>query len=73
MNVELPSQHRGRVEAFQRQHHTGLLTLVFTDLVDSVALRRQLGDQAGTSLLQAHRQLVRQTLAHFSRLAFQHL
>ncbi|MDA1278088.1 MAG: hypothetical protein O2960_29175 [Verrucomicrobia bacterium] len=54
MNVELPSQHRERVEAFQRQHRTGLLTLVFTDLVDSVALRRQLGDQAGTSLLQAH-------------------
>lgn len=42
MNVELPSQHRERVEAFQRQHRTGLVTLVFTDLVDSVAARRQL-------------------------------
>jgi class 3 adenylate cyclase len=40
--------------------------LVFTDLVDSVALRRQLGDKAGTSLLPAHRQLVRQTLARFA-------
>ncbi len=52
--------------AFQRKHRTGLVTLVFTDLVDSVALRRQLGDQAGTSLLQAHRQLVRQTLVRFA-------
>ncbi len=65
-------ERRERVEEFQRQHRTGLLALVFTDLVDSVALRRQLGDQAGTSLLQAHRQLVRQTLTRFARLAFQH-
>ncbi|MDA1276899.1 MAG: hypothetical protein O2960_23020 [Verrucomicrobia bacterium] len=63
MNVEPPSQHRNRIAEFRRQHHTGLVALVFTDLVDSVALRRQLGDQSGTSLLQAHRQLARQTLA----------
>ncbi len=56
---------RAQVEEFRRKHRTGLVTLVFTDLVDSVALRRQLGDQAGTSLLQAHRQLVRHTLARF--------
>ncbi len=66
MNLELAPEHRARVEAFQRQHRTGLLTLVFTDLVDSVALRRQLGDQAGTSLLHADRQVVRQTLARFA-------
>ncbi len=53
---------RARVEEFRRKHRTGQVTLVFTDLVASVALRRQLGDQAGTSLLQAHRQLVRLAL-----------
>lgn len=54
MNAE-PIQHRhGRLDDFQRKHRTGLVPLVFTDLVNSVALRRQLGDQAGTSLLQPH-------------------
>ena len=59
MNVpDLPPE-RGRVDEFRRQHHTALVTLVFTDLVDSVALRRALGDQAATTLFQTHRQLVR--------------
>ena len=51
MSLQAALERRTRVEEFQRQHRTGLVTLVFTDLVDSVALRRQLGDQAGTSLL----------------------
>jgi len=37
----LASDDRARVEEFRRKHRTGLMTLVFTDLVDSVALRRQ--------------------------------
>lgn len=53
MNSDLAQSHCAHVEEFRRRHRTGLVTLVFTDLVDSVALRRQLGDQAGTSLLQA--------------------
>jgi class 3 adenylate cyclase/dienelactone hydrolase len=51
-----------RAEEFRRRHHTGLVTLVFTDLVDSAALRQQLGDQAATTLLQMHRQIVRTLL-----------
>src|SRR5689334_8524245 len=43
-------------------HETRLVTVVFTDLVGSVALRRQLGDQAATTLLQRHRQIVRELL-----------
>ncbi|MDA1274593.1 MAG: hypothetical protein O2960_11165 [Verrucomicrobia bacterium] len=42
MNLELAPEHRERVEAFQRRRRTGLVTLVFTDLMDSVAARRQL-------------------------------
>ena len=60
MKPDVSSERGVQLEEFQRKHRTGLVTLVFTDLVDSVALRRQLGDQAGASLLQAHRQLVRQ-------------
>src|SRR5215831_2685224 len=62
MDVPEAAPERARVEEFRRRHHTGLVTLVFTDLVDSVALRRHLGDQAATTLLQTHRQLVRDLL-----------
>src|SRR5215831_17350892 len=62
MDVPDASPDRVCVEEFRRRHHTGLVTLVFTDLVDSVALRRHLGDQAATTLLQTHRQLVRELL-----------
>jgi WD40 repeat protein/serine/threonine protein kinase/class 3 adenylate cyclase len=62
MDVPDAAPDRARVEEFRRKHHTGLVTLVFTDLVDSVALRRHLGDQAATTLLQTHRQLVRDLL-----------
>jgi len=66
VDPEQPFQHRSRVQSFQHKHRIVLVTLVFSDLVDSVALRRQLGDQAGTSLLQGHRQLLGQTLARFA-------
>ena len=36
-----------------------ILTLVFTDLSDSTALKTQLGDQAVRELIQRHRALVR--------------
>jgi serine/threonine protein kinase/class 3 adenylate cyclase len=65
MDPPAPVPDRARVEEFRRKHHTGLVTLVFTDLVDSVALRRHLGDQAATTLLQTQRQLVRNLLQAF--------
>jgi serine/threonine-protein kinase len=62
MDVPPAAPEPARVEEFRRKHHTALVTLVFTDLVDSVGLRRQLGDQAATTLLQTHRQIVRELL-----------
>ena len=53
LNIQGALEHHDRVEAFQHKHRTGLVTQVFTDPVDSVALRRNLGDQAGISLLRA--------------------
>lgn len=44
---------------------TGLVTLVFTDVVGSTALKQRLGDRAGTALLQEHHRLVRQSMARF--------
>ena len=51
-----------QVAAFFRKHRTGLVALVFTDLVDSTALLSQLGDQAGASFLQRRRQIIREVL-----------
>ena len=41
-----------------------ILTLVFTDLVDSTALKAQRGDQVVSDLLDRHRTLVRRMAAH---------
>jgi serine/threonine protein kinase/class 3 adenylate cyclase/dienelactone hydrolase len=50
------------VAAFFQKHRTGLVTLVFTDLVDSTALLQQLGDQDGASFLRRRRQILREVL-----------
>jgi eukaryotic-like serine/threonine-protein kinase len=41
---------------------TGLVTLVFIDIVGSVALKQQLGDRPAARLIETHHQLVRETL-----------
>jgi class 3 adenylate cyclase len=56
-NDQLTPEHQGQIAVFYQRHRTGLVTLVFTDLVDSTALMRQLGDQAGTTFLQQRRQI----------------
>jgi len=38
MVLERTSQHRAQVEEFRRKHRTGLVTLLFTDIVGSAAL-----------------------------------
>ena len=50
------------VAAFFEKHRTGLVALVFTDLVDSTVLLSQLGDQAGASFLRKRREIIRDTL-----------
>jgi hypothetical protein len=51
--------------SFEKQR-TDLVTLVFTDLVDSTALMQTMGDQAGAAFLQRRRQTVRDTLKVFA-------
>lgn len=48
------------------QLQTELLTLVFTDIVASTALKQQLGDRAGARVIEGHHQLVRATLRSFA-------
>jgi class 3 adenylate cyclase/dipeptidyl aminopeptidase/acylaminoacyl peptidase/tRNA A-37 threonylcarbamoyl transferase component Bud32 len=47
------------------RHWTGLITIVFTDLVGSTALKQQVGDRTGASLIQQHHGLVRELLRAF--------
>jgi class 3 adenylate cyclase len=47
------------------RHQTGLITIVFTDLVGSTALKQQVGDRTGASLIQQHHALVRDLLRGF--------
>ncbi len=65
MDLELALQHRAQVEEFRRKHRTGLVTLVFTDIVGSTQLKQALGDREGVALIQHHRALVRDLLSQF--------
>jgi phosphoserine phosphatase RsbU/P len=48
------------------RHQTGLITIVFTDLVGSTALKQHVGDRSATSLIQQHHALVRELLRGFN-------
>jgi class 3 adenylate cyclase len=65
MDPRSASASQVQVEAFGRRHRTGLVTLVFTDMVGSTALKQQLGDHAGARLIEQHHALVRATLQEF--------
>ena len=59
MDLEQALQHRAEVEEFRRKHRTSLLTLVFTDIVGSTALKQGLGEREAASLFQDYHELVR--------------
>ena len=70
MNTEtLDAGGEGRVQAFGRKHQTGLVTLVFTDLVGSTQLKQRLGDWLGVRRIQEHHDAVRRILAEFPEAA----
>ncbi|MBI2927583.1 MAG: protein kinase [Verrucomicrobia bacterium] len=60
-----PASQHAQVEAFQRQHRTGLVTLVFTDIAGSTQLKQELGDRQAVALIQKHHAVVRELLAGF--------
>ena len=43
MDFQLALQHGAQVEEFRRGHRTGLVTLLFTDILGSTQLKRALG------------------------------
>ena len=65
MPIQLTEEHRRRIEEFRARHKTGVLTLVFTDMVGSTDLKRVLGDASGTTLIQEQQAVVREALSQF--------
>lgn len=57
--------HGAQVEEFWRRYRTGLLTLLFTDIVGSTSIKQTLGAREGAALIQQHRALVRELLGPF--------
>ena len=48
-----------------REHRTGLVAMVFTDLEGSTGLKQALGDREAVALMQAHHDGVRRILRLF--------
>ena len=64
MQPQPSTEQRAKAESFGRQHLTGLVTLLFTDRVDSTALKQWLGRQS-FEFFEKHHQLIRDCLARF--------
>jgi serine/threonine protein kinase/class 3 adenylate cyclase/formylglycine-generating enzyme required for sulfatase activity/dienelactone hydrolase len=65
MDPQTALQYREQVEQFRRKFRTGLVTLVFTDLVGSTRLKQTLGEREGVALIQHHHAVVRELLSQF--------
>jgi eukaryotic-like serine/threonine-protein kinase len=63
---QIAIEQRAKVEEFQRKHRAGLLTLLFTDIVDSTRLKQSLGDREAVMVIQRHHAVIREILGHFS-------
>jgi class 3 adenylate cyclase len=51
---QIAIERRAKVEEFQHRHRVGLLTLLFTDIVDSTKLKQSLGDREAVPVIQRH-------------------
>jgi len=62
---QLTDHHRQKVEEFRSKYKTGVLTLLFTDIVGSTQLKQDLGDSGGSAIIQEHHTIVREVLSVF--------
>ena len=56
---QIAIERRAKVEEFQRKHRAGLLTLLFTDIVDSTKLKQTFGDREAVIVFQRHHAVIR--------------
>ena len=66
MNLALSPEHHAKVEEFRRQQRTGILVLLFTDMIASTRIKQDLGDQKGVAVIRQHHALLRQLLSAFT-------
>jgi WD40 repeat protein/class 3 adenylate cyclase/tRNA A-37 threonylcarbamoyl transferase component Bud32 len=59
-------ERRAKVEEFQQRHRVGLLTLVFTDVVDSTKLKQTVGEREGVAAIERHHAAIREVLGQFN-------
>ena len=66
--LELPDKQedRDRIEEFQKRHRTGLVTLLFTDIVGSTKIKSDLGEKKGYEVIRRHHELIRGVLKDFA-------
>ena len=67
MNAEALQRSCSVLEAFGREQRTELLTIVFTDIAGSAALKQQWGEHEAMVLVQRHHALIRELLGTFAR------
>jgi len=61
MDPQLPGAPAAeQVAAFSQEHRTGLVTLLFADLVGSTELKQRAGDAPGLRLIDQHHAAVRE-------------
>ena len=65
MDLKIALDHRAQVEQFRHKYRTGLVTLLFTDIVGSTKLKQALGDRDAVALMHHHHALVREILRQF--------
>ena len=65
MKPPVPSEQIGKVAAFDQEQRTGLVTLLFTDIVGSTEFKQQIGDRRAVALMQKHHAGMRELLAGF--------
>jgi serine/threonine protein kinase/class 3 adenylate cyclase len=65
VSVTLSNEHRARIEEFRRKQRTGILVLLFTDMVGSTQLKQDLGDPQAVAITMQHHAVVRELLTRF--------
>jgi WD40 repeat protein/class 3 adenylate cyclase/tRNA A-37 threonylcarbamoyl transferase component Bud32 len=63
---QIALERRAKVEEFQQRHRVGLLTLLFTDVVDSTKLKQTIGEREGVAAIERHHAAIRELLGQFS-------
>jgi class 3 adenylate cyclase len=62
---QIAIERRAKVQEFQRSHRVAVLTLVFTDIVDSTKLKQALRDREAVTAIQQHHAAIREILNRF--------